>query len=381
MTENAYHNPMRENAYDVPSLTIAQCKQIEADSRMVLTTPEIYQLRRIIITGCGDSYAAGLSMKPALEHLTGLSIDVEPAIQLARYTDPATFGKPGSTLVMAVSNSGGVVRVAEAVQRASLHGCLTLAITGKPESRLAQAAQKRVPLAIPPFAAGGGNGVRSYLISMLSLLLVGIRIGEVKGRYMMSDSEDYRRAVCDYAAAFEKALPALDEQMLALAQETQEKELFEFLGSGGNLGTAWFSHAKIIEATGDAASFTDLESWMHLNCFFRELPKKVAIAYVNAAGPDRSRADETLGAMGQMPTTLLAVTDSRDAGLPAGVRPIVIPACKYDWLAPLLNYLPVALYAGYLCELKGETYGRDGRADWAPIAGTGLLTGSKLVLI
>ena len=381
MTEIAYNNPMRENAHDVPSLTIAQCKQIEADSRMILTTPEIYELRRIVITGCGDSYAAGISMKPALEFLTGLPVDVEPAIHLARYTDPSTFGKPGSTLVMAVSNSGAVARVAEAVQRASNYGALTLAVTGKPDSKLAQASMKRVPLAIPPFAAGSGNGVRSYLISMLSLLLVGIRIGEVKGRYMMSDSEDFRKAICDYAAGFEAIMPALDEQMLALAKETQDKELFEFLGSGGNLGTAWFSHAKIIEATGDASSFSDLEAWMHLECFYRELPKKVAFAFVNSNGPDRSRVNETLGAMGQIPSLLLGITDSENANLPAGVRPIVIPAAKYDWLAPLLNYLPAALYAGYLCELKGECYGRDDRDDWKPIRGTGLLVNSEIVRI
>lgn len=380
MIDTVFHNPMRENAYDVPALTIAQCKQIEADSRMILTTPEIYELRRIVITGCGDSYAAGLSVKPALEHLTGLSVDVEPAMHLARYTEPDTFGKPGSTLVMAVSNSGGVARVAEAVQRASSYGCLTLAITGKPESKLAKAAAKRVPLAIPPFAAGGGNGVRSYLISMLSLLLVGIRIGEVKGRYMMSDSEDYRKAICDYAGAFEKALPEIDEKVLKLAEETNDKELFEFLGSGGNLGSAWFSQAKIIEATGDAATFTDLEAWMHLNCFFRELSKKVAVAYVNADGPDRSRADETLDAISRIPSTVVAITDDVTI-LPDHVQAIQIPKCKYDWLAPLLNYLPVALYAGYLCEMKHETYGRDGRAEWAPISGTKLLTESKIVLI
>ena len=379
--ENQYHNAMRENAFDVPSLCATQCAKIESDSRMILTTPEIYELRRIIITGCGDSYAAGISMKPALETLTGLPVTVEPAMSLARYTAPDTFGKPGSTLVMAVSNSGTVARVAEAVQRASNYGCLTLAITGKSDSPLAKASNKQVPLFIPPFAAGGGNGVRSYLISMLSLLLVGIRIGEVKGRYMMTDSEDYRRAVVDYAKAFEAALPALDEQMLKLAQETSSHEIFEFLGSGGNLGTAWFSHAKIIEATGDAASFTDLEAWMHLYCFYRELDKKVAFAYTNAAGTDRSRAEETLGAMGKMKDKLFIITDSAELELPETCTRIVIPACKYDWLSPLLNYLPVALYAGFLCELKGETYGRSGREDWSPIAGTALLTGSRIELI
>lgn len=381
MCKLTYENPMQENAYDVPQLCESQCGKIEADSRMVLTTPEIFQFRRIIITGCGDSYAAGLSMKPALEELTGLPVEVLPAMELARYTGADTFGKPGSTLVMAVSNSGGVARVAEAVERATQKGCLTLAITGRPDSKLAKAAMKQVPLTIPPFAAGGGNGVRSYLISMLSLLLEGIRIGEVKGRYMMTDSAHYRDTVCQMARAWGEALPKLDAQMKELAREYAAKDLFDFLGSGGNLGTAWFAHAKIIEATGDAASYNDMESWMHLNCFLKNLPGKVTWAWVSGQGRDLSRAQETLGAIAQMPGEVCVVTDDATLDFGAKVRTICVPACPYEWMAPLLNYLPIALFAGYLCEEKGEAYGRGGRAEWAPVAGTALLTESKIVLV
>lgn len=381
MKENPLHNPMRENAYAVPELLTAQCKEIEQNSRMVLTTPEIYQFRRIVIIGCGDSYAAGLAMKPAIETLTGLPTEILPAMQLARYEHPDTFGKPGSTLVIAVSNSGGVTRVAEAVQRASNYGCLTLAVTAKPESVLAKAAKKCVPLRIPPFAAGSGNGVRSYAVSMLSLLLVAIRIGEVRERYMMTDSEAYRRAIAEYAVAFDAILPALDEQMYEFAQATAEKELFDFLGSGGNYGTAWFDQAKIVEATGDTAFYNDMESWMHLNCFLRELPKKVTVIHANFNGMDRSRADETIGAIAAMRGVTAVVTDSTELPLPENVIRIPIPAAKYDWLAPLMNYLPMALYAGYLCELKHEAYGRGGRDDWKVTATTTLLTNSKFELV
>ena len=383
MKENQFHNPMRENAYDVPNLLRSQCSEIEKNSRMVLTTPEIYSFQRIVIIGCGDSYAAGLSMKPAIERLTGLPTEVLPVMQFSRYADPDTFGKPGSTLVMAVSNSGAVARVAEAVQRATQLGCLTLAVTAKPESPLAKASLKRVPISIPPFAAGSANGVRSYCISMLSLLLVAIRIGEVKGRYMMTDSEAYRAAVCKYADAMEQAIPALDEQMLALAQECVEsgREFYDCVGSGGNYGTAWFSQAKIAEATGDYAYYSDMESWMHLNCFFRELDKKVNYITANFNGPDRSRAEETIDAIAKMRGLTVVVTENEAYPLPANVRTVVLPAAEYDWLSPLLNYLPMALLAGYLCELKHEAYGRGGRDDWAATATTTLLTNSKIVIV
>lgn len=375
------HNPMRENAYDVPQLVIGQCKQIEADSRMILTTPEIYQLRKIIVVGCGDSYAAGLAMKPAMEELTGLSVEVLPAMEVARFTHPDSFGKPGSTLVMAVSSSGTVTRVAEAVAQANRHGCLTLAVTAKEDSPLALAAQKRVPLHVPAFPAGGGNGVRSYRVSMLSLLLIAIRIGEVKGRYMMTDSEDYRRAICDYAAEWEAILPQLDEQILNLTKQCANKTLFDFVGSGGNYGSAWFSHAKILEATGDYAIHTDTEAWLHLNCFFRDLKNKLTVVYVSEQGNDLGRVQELIGPMAQLPTTVWVVTDSQELPLPEQALRITVPKAKYQWLWPLMNDFPMSLMAGYLSVLKGESYGRSGQEDWKPIAGTGLLSGSKMVLI
>ena len=216
---------------------------------------------------------------------------------------------------------------------------------------------------------------------MLSLLLTAIRIGEVLGRYMMTDSEAYRRAVCDYASAMEAALPQLDRQIWQLAQDNIGRELFDFVGSGGNNGTAWFSQAKIIEATGDYAAWSDMESWMHLNCFFRELDKKLTAVWAGESGPDRSRAEETISAIAAMRGTVVVITDSAEFPVPAGAVPVVLPAAAYDWLSPLLNYLPMALLAGYLCELKHESYGRGGRDDWAVTATTKLLTDSRIEIL
>ncbi len=372
-----YQNPMRENVYDVPGLCQAQCKKIEADSRMILTVPEIYELRRIIVTGCGDSYAAGLSMKTALEYLTGLPVEIVPAMQLARYEQRDTFGKPGSVLVLAVSNSGKVSRVAEAIERAGRFGALTLALTGNAECPLAKAAKRNVLLQIPAFSAGSGNGVRSYLVSMLSLLLTGIRIGEVKLRYMMSDSQMYRDEVARYAEEFEKKLEEIDSEMFRSARENMDKRSFEFLGSGGNYGSAWFGHAKILEATGDAASYNDMESWMHLNCFAKEIEGRFMMLFSNADGPDRSRAEEVLDVLGRMKGSLTVVTDSNETALPEKAERILIPRCRFDWMSPLLNYLPSALLAGYLSCMKGETYGRSGQKGWEAVGDIRLITGSR----
>lgn len=378
MKVQRYQNPMRENVYDVPGLLIDQCVAIEKNSRMILSVPEIYGLKRIVITGCGDSYAAGLSMKGALEYLTGLPVEILPAMQMARYECRDAFGKPESVLVIAVSNSGKVSRVAEAVERAGRFGALTLALTGDTRSKLADAAKRNVLLEIPEFAAGSGNGVRSYLVSMLSLLLVGIRIGEVKLRYTMDSSQRYRDEMRRYAEEFEKYLEGIDLQVLMSAERNIGQCSFEFLGSGGNYGTAWFSHAKIVEATGDFASFNDAESWMHVDCFSREIDKRCLILFSNAGGPDRSRVEEVLDVVGQMKGSIMAVTDDPGLKVPEKTERIILPRPWAEWMNPLLNYLPAALLAGYLSVMKGETYGRNGQEDWEAVSDIRLITESRI---
>lgn len=380
MNRQEYDNPMRRNVFSIPKLVKEQVIQIEADSRMVITTPEILDLSRIVITGCGDSYAAGIAMKPAMETLTGLSVEVIRAVDLARYTpNEMLTRRSGTTLVMAVSNSGGVARVAEAMERAGKYGCLTVAVTGKPESRLAKAAKKVIGLLVPPFEAG--NGIRSYFVSMTALMLVAIRIGEVKGRYMMDDSQHFREEMIRYAQEYEKILDNLDEKMFEIAVNNQRKKFYDFVGSGGNVGTAWFSVAKIIEATGEYAVYEDTEGWMHLNCFLKHLNDKFTMLYASGKGPELSRSLEVIDAIAQMEEQLYVVTDDKDLKVPETVKNIVVPGCSYDWMWPLLNYIPVSLLAGYLCELQGEAYGRGCKDNWSVCATTKLLTESKIEIL
>lgn len=380
MRREDYDNPMAQNVRDVPNLCISQCRLIEEASRLTITTPEIWDLGRIILTGCGDSYAAGLAMKPAIETLTGLPTEVITAVDLARYTPSELLTRQyKTTLVLAVSNSGKVARLGEAIERAGKYGCLTVAVTGNKEARLAKAAKKVVEVSIPPFAAG--NGVRSYLVSMLALLLIAIRIGEVKGRYMMDDSQRLREEICRYAGEAEKILPQLEDQMFRIAEEHTSKELFDFIGSGGNTGTAWFSQAKIIEATGEWAAYTDTEGWMHLNCFFKHLSRKLTVLYASAKGPELSRSMEIIAAIAEMEVDFYVITDSSELLLPKGAKRILVPGCREDFMWPLLNYLPISLLAGYLCELKGESYGRGARDNWKVCGTTQLLTDSKIEII
>lgn len=379
MIKSNYDNPMRRNAYDVPGLCITQCTLIEKESRLMLSTPEIYHVGRILLTGCGDSYIAALAAKYAFEELAGIPTEVVSTIDLARHIHPSVLaGGKGTTMVVAVSNSGRVTRVAEAVSRARKYGCLTVGITGDDQSPLAQAAEKVLKLEVPKFEAG--NGVRSYMVSMLSMISIAIRMGEVKGRYLMTAAEGYRGDICAYAQRYEEEIAALDDQMFALAQQHTGKMMFDFVASGPNFATAYFSWAKIQEATGDFTCATSTEDWMHGQCFLKRIDQTFTMLFAHADSQAQSRTKEVLDCMAQMQRNPYLLIDAEDAQLPQGVTGIFVPSCPHEWLAPLLNYLPFSLFSGYLCELEQEQYGRGCRDNWKICGTTKLITESKLEL-
>ena len=211
-------NPMCRQAWSLPELLRQQYADLEPKARKVLSTPEIFSIQKIILTGCGDSYAAGLATKHIFELLTGIPTEVVTALDLARYYHPKQIGdSPNNPLVIAVSNSGGVARMSEAVQYVNAHGGFTLAVTGKPESPLGSHASRIMKLDIPPFESA--PGVRSYMVSVMALLLLAIRIGEVRGKYTMDTAMDYRLDFLNQADALEQMLTEMDAQTRALAKD------------------------------------------------------------------------------------------------------------------------------------------------------------------
>ena len=70
--------------YSLPELIRQQYEDLEPKTRTILGTPEIFGIRQIIITGCGDSYAAALAVKDAFMELTGLAVEAVPEESVVR---------------------------------------------------------------------------------------------------------------------------------------------------------------------------------------------------------------------------------------------------------------------------------------------------------
>jgi len=302
-------------------------------------------------------------MKYAFELFSGIPCEVVPTIELSRFYKPDFIGNiPNNPLVICVSNSGTVARVGEAVQKTNHFGALTLGITGNINSILGQNAKKILKLEIPFFESA--PGVRSYLVSLLSLLLLAIRFGEVKCRFSMDKANLYRCEIKDQSEKLRKMLPEIDLISYQIANNWMAFEAFDFVGAGFDYATAWYGHAKVFEATGDYAMHINSEEWFHLNCFIRNIRGTGTIIISNSTNPAKSRTDEMINYVVKMERPAVLITDSLDYEEKDSLKIIRVPMSQFPMMLPLTQFVPISLIFGYIAAMKNEEPGRGCKNEW-----------------
>lgn len=375
-----YDNPIRRQVFSLPELIEQQVSDLIPKIADLWTPEEGESIQRIILTGCGDSYAACMAQKYTFETLTGIPTEVVPALELGRYYCKEQFGREkGNPLVIAVSNSGNVARVSEAVQRVRMHGSMTLGITGNRDSELGRHGEKILCTQIPPFESAPGT--RSYLVSILALNLLAVRLGELRKDYTTVMAERYREDIRNQSRLLTELLPQMDRNCLEIANQWKDYPCYEYVGAGFDYAAAWFGQAKILEAVGQFVMHCNAEDWHHLNFFAREADKIGTVVVCNTANPALSRTKEMVGHAKKLGRALAIITDGGPGDFDS-VRAayIQVPNPVYPIHMPVTHFAPLCLLAGYLSAMKGETYGRGSEGPWEFSKGGRCVKDSKIVI-
>src|SRR5262245_52720914 len=233
-------NTMRDQVLAAPAALRAGFDAMERAIRLALATPEIYRIRRILLTGSGDSrFAAKAAELAVLEH-AGTPVEVRPPMEAGRYHAQLMADRDlANTLVIALSNSGKAARVSEAAALYRRRGATVLAITRDGTGPLAMAAGRTVVLPIPYLLAG--PGVAPYLFQFIALVLIAIRIGEVRMTTTMDRAQALRRTLKACSDELERDIVAVDGPCRVLAPQLAGKRLLEFVGAGPSFGVSEYA--------------------------------------------------------------------------------------------------------------------------------------------
>lgn len=342
----------------LPALIRDETESLDHRVRHLLDHNEILSTKRIVTTGCGDSYMAGLATELAFEELAGIPTEPMTAMQYARYGaiyQPKSF--PRNPLTFAISVSGTVSRTREAVAIARAEGALTVAITANPDAPLAQMAEKMLDCSVPD--SEFSPGVRSYRVSLMALYLVAIRFAEVYARLTQDEAHALRSKLKNTADAIEATIEAVNGRCRELAEAVAEHKNFVFTGDGPNYPTALFAAAKVLEAAGRHAIGQESEEWAHLQ-YFINVDTDTPTFVISPGGRGHKRVGELMEAINRVGRTVIAIVPDGDEVVgPHAAWDLPVVGEVSELFSPMVYPVATELFAAHLSDVVGEPFFRN----------------------
>jgi len=354
-------NGMVAQIHSIPDLIRGVARSYDEEVRVRLDHMLCLSVKRVYMTGCGDSHHASVGSELAFEQLAGVPTEALTAMQFARYAaEYMPKSEPGTNLVIGTSVSGEVSRTLEGLLLGKKYGATTVAMTATPTSRIGRAPDIMIDTTQPPFQDPPGvhiPGVRSYVANQIGLLLVAVRIGEVRGHILTREADQYRQEIEALGDAAEKTIAAADPVARELAEAWKDAQEFVFVGSGPNFASALFSAAKVLEASGDPALGQDTEEWAHLQYFARNANTPTFL--ISAGDRDLSRVTEIAVAARQLGRRVAAVVPVSAVSVASQVNR-VLPLAEgvREIFSPVISAIPASLFAAYRADVIGEPFFR-----------------------
>ena len=363
-------SPLLLQIDSLPELPATMIDHLVRKTADMLPAARCEQIRHVYLTGCGDSHHAAVNAELAFELFAGLPCRAATAMQFGRYLAPTLRENRPGALVVGVSASGVVSRTIEALDLARQGGALTVAVTGQRATPLARVADLVLPVKTPAFPDAPEGivipGARSYVASQLALYVLALHIGRERGHLSRGEARQLLEELADSADVMEVTIAANDSVARAVTAAWREAETFVFCGSGPNYGTALFSAAKLLEASGDAATGQDVEEWAHLDYFARR--RATPTFLISAAQRDQSRALEIATAARTIGRRVAIIAPQSSALANTADQEVLFPLADglREAFSPLISCLPGLLFAAYRAALLDEPYFRnfgDGRSS------------------
>ena len=308
---------------------------------------ELGRIDKVFILACGTSLHAGMLGKLAIEHWAGLPVDVEVASEF-RYRDPIV---DPHTLVIAISQSGETSDTIAAASHARDQRAPMIALTNVVGSTLARAADGVLYTHAGPEVAVAST--KAFTTQIVGCLLLGLYLGQVRGRMYASEAEDILTRLQQIPAALEQTL-LLDGEIRELAERYRDSDYTMFIGRHSGLPIAMEGALKLKEI-----------SYLHAEAFPAGEMKHGPIALIEPgslvvalapAGHVFAKMVSNIQEVRARGAAVLAIgTNGSTADLKEHAHHVLtLPDPSHELAGPVLAAIPLQLFAYHVATLRGE---------------------------
>lgn len=348
MNRNDYEHTLIRQARVSAEIAAAVDTAITEPLEDLLTLREIYNVRRVIILGCGDSWIAGYAAKPVFEGVANIETDVIRCIDFSRNLTSREIGDfPENPLVIGISVTGSASRLAEAMERATKYGAQTVAITNKPGSITASKCNHVIPFGLPE-GMEMNPGSNTYNASILTLIRFALRLARARGTISLDEYNEMKKAPLETIRSFAAKVTAYEEKAFEIADRWKGLKGFDFVGDYGDYSTAYFGLAKSHESVGGYSMCNDSDTWMMVGRKAKDPEKIGRIIIANSSSPSYDSACRVIYECSKLKSPCLVITDSENENFPENCDVMITDKQVYSWTNPLVQHFPFDMVVAYI---------------------------------
>lgn len=304
---------------------------------------QLEKIERIIIVACGTAYYAGLVGEYMLEEHAGIPVEVELGSEF-RYRKPVLNER---TAVLAISQSGETLDTLEAIREGKRRGALTLGIVNTVGSTIARETDAGVYNHAGPEI--GVASTKAFVSQLTALTLLTVFLGRQRH---MSEAEG-KKIAQELKVLPEKLQAILDtkDRIAEMAKKYSFARDFLFLGRRYNYPVAFEGALKLKEI-----------SYIHAEgCGAGEM-KHGPIAMIDkdfptmALAPKDSLYEKMISNIHEIKARkgpVVAIATEGDTEVSKLADDVIYVPQTMEMLSPILNVVPLQLFAYYFAKEKG----------------------------
>jgi glucosamine--fructose-6-phosphate aminotransferase (isomerizing) len=304
---------------------------------------KLANIERIIITAQGTAYLAGLTGEYMLEEFAGIPVEVEYASEF-RYRNPVLNQR---TALIAVTQSGETLDTLEAVREGKRRGALTLGIVNAVGSTIARETDAGVYNHAGPEISVAST--KAFLSQLTVLSLLTIFLGRERGM-SAEEGKEIAKALKELPDKVRRVLEQR-EKIESLAKKYIGNRDFLFLGRRYNYPVAFEGALKLKEISYIHAEGCGAGEMKHgpIAMIDKEFPT-IALA------PKDSMYEKMISNIHEIKARkgpVIAIATEGDKEIAKLVDDVIYVPQTLEMLSPILNVVPLQLFAYYFAKEKG----------------------------
>jgi glucosamine--fructose-6-phosphate aminotransferase (isomerizing) len=303
-----------------------------------MTSRELRDIERIVLTGCGTAFHAALVGEYLIESLAHVPVECEFASEFRYRNMPMEKG----TLVFAISQSGETIDTLAALRESKRKGHRTLGICNNVGSTLARESDGGVYMHAGPEI--GVAATKSFTSQITVLVLLALLLGRIR-HLSSAQGIEVIQALETVPDKIRQVL-AEAENIRYLAEKYADAAGFLFFGRQQNYPTALEGALKLKEISYKFAEGHPSAELKHgvIALVRPEVPSVMIM-------PDDAVFEKNVNTLEQIKARegkVIAIASEGRKDLAKIVDDIIyIPKCP-DYVAPILTAIPLQLFAYYL---------------------------------